>query len=487
MASSSRIEIEKFNGQNFELWKLKMEDLLVDKEQWAAVDPGTKPTSVSTEDWEKLDRKARSTIRLCLSDSVLLNVSGEDSAKKLWEKLGNLYQSKSLVNKLFLRKKLYHLRMEDGDSVTDHLNVFNTLVSQLVSVDIKMEEEDKCITLLCSLPDSWDNLVVAIGSSTKSALKFEDIVSSLLSEEMRRKSMESQNADVLSVRSGRPKERRRYTGGRSKSRGRSKSPGDPLKTGCWKCGKPGHFKRNCRAKSVERGKGPEDTSSTEKKPSSEEGGDVYLASTSTQPERDFWLIDSGASFHMTPHREWFSEYEKYNGNVFLGDDSPKKIMGRGRVKLLLNDGRIRTLPGVLHIPGLARNLISVSKMADAGVKTVFEKDRCKMIREAMVLMRGVQYGTLYKLLGKTVIGDCNNIAVPESSNVENNVPEVSGGEAMLWHQRLGHIGEKGLQSLQGKSMVEGMSKCNSDFDFCEHCLYGKHNRVKFPSGATRAK
>jgi len=138
-----------------------------------------------------------------------------------------------------------------------------------------MEEEDKCITLLCSLPDSWDNLVVAIGSSTKSALKFEDIVSSLLSEEMRRKSMESQNANALLVRSGHPKERQRYIGGRSKSLG------DPPKTGCWKCGKPGHFKRNCRAKSVERGKGLDDTSSTEKKPSSEEGGDVYLASTST--------------------------------------------------------------------------------------------------------------------------------------------------------------------------------------------------------------
>ena len=87
-------------------------------------------------------------------------------------------------------------------------------------------------------------------------------------------------------------------------------------------------------------------------------------------------------------------------------------MGCGRVKLFMNDGRIRTLPGVLHIPGLARNLISVSKMADAGVKTIFEKDRCKMIWGAMVLMRGVQYGTLYKLLGKTIIGDCNNTIVP---------------------------------------------------------------------------
>ena len=36
-------------------------------------------------------------------------------------------------------------------------------------------------------------------------------------------------------------------------------------------------------------------------------------------------------------------------------------------------------------------------------------------------------------------------------------------------------------------MFEGMFNCNSDFDFCEHCLYGKHNQVKFPSGATREK
>jgi transposase InsO family protein len=36
-------------------------------------------------------------------------------------------------------------------------------------------------------------------------------------------------------------------------------------------------------------------------------------------------------------------------------------------------------------------------------------------------------------------------------------------------------------------MVEGMSNCSLDFDFCEHCVYGKKNRVRFPSGATRAE
>ena len=49
MVSNGKIEIEKFNGHSFELWKLKMEDLLVDKDQWIAVDPSTKPMAISDE------------------------------------------------------------------------------------------------------------------------------------------------------------------------------------------------------------------------------------------------------------------------------------------------------------------------------------------------------------------------------------------------------------------------------------------------------
>ena len=72
---------------------------------------------------------------------------------------------------------------------------------------------------------------------------------------------------------------------------------------------------------------------------------MYLASMGNHSERDIWLIDSGVSCHMTPQREWFCEYEKYNGgDMYLGDDSPTNIIGRGRVKLKLKDGRIIILP-----------------------------------------------------------------------------------------------------------------------------------------------
>ena len=120
--------------------------------------------------------------------------------------------------------------------------------------------------------------------------------------------------------------------------------------------------------------------STEAKNSSEEGGAVYLSSAGNPSERDTWLIDSGASCHMTPHREWFYEYQKYNGGyLYLGDDSPASIIGCGRVKLKLKDGRIRNFRGVLHIPNLARNLISIGKMDVSGVKTVCGDGGCKMV------------------------------------------------------------------------------------------------------------
>ena len=78
------------------------------------------------------------------------------------------------------------------------------LVTQLTSVGVPMDEEERCQILLCSLPNSWDNLVMAIGS-TVVILKMEDVVGSLLSEEIRRK-VSLNVKEALSVR-GRPKER----------------------------------------------------------------------------------------------------------------------------------------------------------------------------------------------------------------------------------------------------------------------------------------
>jgi hypothetical protein len=56
---------------------------------------------------------------------------------------------------------------------------------------------------------------------------------------------------------------------------------------------------------------------------------------------------------------------------------------------------------------------------------------------------------------------------------------------MLWHERMGYIGEKGIRVMHKKGMVEGFLECGLEVEFCEHCIYGKQSRVRFPYGAIR--
>jgi hypothetical protein len=230
---SSKFEVEKFSGKsNFELWKLKMRDLMVQQGlQKALVGKSKKPTAMMNEEWEDLDAKSLSTIHLCLVDDVLFNIVGEDTTSGLWSKLESLYMMKSLMSRIYLKRQLYSLRIKEGTKVVYHLNTFNTLIVQLTSMEIKFEDEDKVITLLCSFPESWDNLVTSISFISIDVLDCDSVVGALLVEEMRRKSsQETSTSEAMMVRA-RTKEKNERIFSRSNSRHRKG------KAKCWYYGK----------------------------------------------------------------------------------------------------------------------------------------------------------------------------------------------------------------------------------------------------------
>ena len=90
--------------------------------------------------------------------------------------------TKLLTNRIYLKRQLYSFRMKEATKVAEYLNVFNTLICQLSDMEVKIWEEDKAITLLCSLPKSWDHFVTSISLSTVDSLKFESFVGALLSK-----------------------------------------------------------------------------------------------------------------------------------------------------------------------------------------------------------------------------------------------------------------------------------------------------------------
>ena len=67
-----------------------------------------------------------------------------------------------------------------GNLVSKKLNAFNTMINQFLFTDVKIIEEDKCINLLCSFPQSWDSLVVAIGRNN-ATLQIDDVVAYIIS------------------------------------------------------------------------------------------------------------------------------------------------------------------------------------------------------------------------------------------------------------------------------------------------------------------
>ena len=74
---------------------------------------GKKPKKTSDDDWEELEMKVMSTIRICLANEILYQVMEEELSTAIWTKLESRYVSKSLTNKLFLKRKLYGLKMAE--------------------------------------------------------------------------------------------------------------------------------------------------------------------------------------------------------------------------------------------------------------------------------------------------------------------------------------------------------------------------------------
>jgi len=170
-----------------------------------------KLTCKTDDEWSLLHRQVCGYICQWVDDNVLNHISGENNAKSLWDKLEQLYAKKTGNNKMFLIKKMLGLKLQEGTLCADHLNTLQGIMNQLSDMGIKFDDEIQGLFLLGSLPNSWETFRISLSNSASDGVLSMDIVkSSVLNEEMRRKSQDSSSESGVLVTESRERNMKRY-------------------------------------------------------------------------------------------------------------------------------------------------------------------------------------------------------------------------------------------------------------------------------------
>ncbi|CAL5322839.1 unnamed protein product [Camellia sinensis] len=270
---------------------------------------------------------------------------------------------------------------------------------------MELEDEMQALLLLSSLPDSWETLVVSLSNSApEGKLTMGMVTDALFNEEARKKEMEGEQSHALVTESrGRDRERGRGRG-RSKSRGRSQSRQDNTRR-CFYCDQEDHVIRDCPEKkedrqAKEKAKGHGGPSTTAVAVHSSDDEEVLLT-ISSELETPGWILDSGCTFHICADKKLFSTYRRVSGSTIrMANNTINRVIGIGTVRFLTKTGRKVILSEVRHVPGVRRNLISLSMLdlkgncfsSSGGVLHVHKGDR--------EMLQGKLCNKLYRLEGE---------------------------------------------------------------------------------------
>lgn len=396
---------------------------------------------------------------MCLTDKHIEYVKDAATAYEMMKSIESIFERKSMLSKLYIRRQLLQLKCKDDSDLQDHFVKFDSLIRELESTGTKLEEDDKVCHLLLTMSEKYETVITVLEITT-ATLTLEFVKSKLLDVELKMKNgnnQEEYKIDECSFNAS-------------------------VKYKCYICGKPGHFKVDCprnrgqqyRRRGQERrgsyqGRerrnwNKDDTKEASLAKEEVEEKITFIALTTEVEERKHegsfvnFVIDSGATNHLV-----CEEMKQYMHDVIEINPVAIKIANgqiinahhKGKLKARCMQSNVVINVDALIVNKVAHNLLSVQKIIDACHRVCFEKDSVKIVVNNVPIICKTQ----------------RNLFMAKFK-IEHKLLACSAEtEEKLWHLRLGHLNRRSLQLL-------GLP---ANKEVCESCKLGKATRLEFRS------
>lgn len=429
---------EKLSGQaNYGTWAFAMEMFLTDIDLWDCIDDVFKADSVEA---KKRDAKARSKICLMCTEKIYPMIMHVTSARDTWLTLKRAYADGGLMRRLFLLRKLFNVKLTMFNTMEEYLSDIQTTSQALISIKAGLDDEFVGIIMLAGLTDAFNPLVMTLEHSS-TQISTETVMAALLKENLRKTTTEDDSALM------------------------SKSNKTKKVVICHLCKKKGHYKWQCKDKKPKDNK----NSLTHIKTDNKNTVGLITAMSATVG-RNEWVIDSGATSHMTSNRHILENKERGDSKVVTTANNDKIVSNiKGDVFAM---GRTIRFEDVMNVPGLMTNLLSVSKVCSKDFVVVFDKNCCKVFKKDDVTVGCKPMLTAPLKQGLYVLDK-------EAAMVLTSPPDTAPTSAFeLWHRRLGHLSRPLMEKLKG--LADGLSYGAVSTEPCECCCKGKECVKKFP-------
>ena len=453
----------RFSGENYHLWKRAVS---ADLTALGVANVLTTPPS-ETSDKQK-DAKVFAYLINSLAPEIFESVQDSTSSYELWSSLEKIYAAKTIQNSVHLFQELTLMKMHDGTKMSEHIAKFKSLVTRIKSTGTTIDTQFQVTMLLNSLPTEYDHLVVAINASMgEEDLEWNLVVSKLQQEELRLQAssiISSSEAGLFANARGGAG----YAGKWQEKRGpEGTNPNLRKKGPCFKCGKMGHIRRECR--------GTQRVNLSQIK-KDDKHGDVFAFALYTENINDIthWYLDSGASCHLCCNKSLLRNYKslKKKVDVHLADNHIVPAVGVGTIEFTV-DGKSILLKNIYHVPALSTNLLSISSLAKLDYKVTFVKDNCfSNSRKNEAITSGKRVNGLYRL---NLEAESKRAMYTRSGYQQ---------DTKSWHERYGHLSLERLKVLANRGLIT-VDNINTSKPFCEDCIFGKHSRGPFK--ATESK